>query len=198
LSSGLPIHDGEDPFTRLGQDFSSSFKIDKFVKSSEHYIPPTRVKISSTLTRRNRTFQYIPIIELAKKVSSQLEALPQVMAREDDHMMRDITSGTCYQDNPFFKENPEAMGIILASDEFDPCNALGASRGLHKILNVYATFVQIPKEHRQVVSLYFLTNLVLAFLIYLVIKRLTFYWINPVGHSAAFNFICLACNKMIL
>jgi len=62
--------------------------------------------------------------------------------------IRDIKDGSGYHENKYFQDNPNALGLILHSDEADPCNALGAARGKHKMLNVYGTFVEFSKAER--------------------------------------------------
>ena len=48
----------------------------------------------------------------------------------------------------FDQENPEALGLILYSDEVEPCNPIGASKTTHKLLNVYLSFTDISKSQR--------------------------------------------------
>ena len=142
--------DIKDPFEKLKEEFATSYLIDKYIKSSKHYIPPKSVKIPPNYTGQSRSFQYVSIVEIVKKIVSQ-PGFKEISAHrhiEEKIILQDITDGQNYQSNPFFLENPDALGILLASDEFDPCNALGPSRGLHKTLNVYATLVEIPKKHR--------------------------------------------------
>ena len=49
---------------------------------------------------------------------------------------------------PYFKENKDAYTIELYSDSIELANPLGASRGVHKIVNVYATLAELPKALR--------------------------------------------------
>ena len=47
-----------------------------------------------------------------------------------------------------FQDNPDALGLLIYSDELETCNPLGASKGIHKILNVYVSFAEISKCDR--------------------------------------------------
>lgn len=150
LFSGVEM---QNPFVTLEAEFATPYLIDKFIKSSPHYIAPQTVKLAPDSTGKAPSFQYVSIIELAKKVQGELSSLPASahpprLNEEENVILRDICDGDSYRNNCYFRQNPEALGIILASDEFDPCNAIGPSKGLHKTINVYATFVDIPKEHR--------------------------------------------------
>ncbi len=63
-------------------------------------------------------------------------------------MIRGIKDGSAYAENEYFKENKEAYTIELYSDGVELANPLGASRGIHKIVNVYATLAELPKSIR--------------------------------------------------
>ena len=215
------MFDIENPFLRLQEEFSTSYKIDKFVKNSPYYIQPVTVKLKPDSDGKRRSFQRIPLIQLIEKLVAQPgftlpapssasttdsqfggqlpssastwpgtsyanssdsqpggqlpgpsyasssasqpgDQLPgpsyasssasqpgdQVSRSSERVCFRDITDGSAYIDNIFFRNNPDALGLILYSDEADPCNPIGAAKGKHKILNVYGTFVQIPKSLR--------------------------------------------------
>ena len=198
------MFDIENPFLRLQEEFSTSYKIDKFVKNSPYYIQPVTVKLKPDSDGKRRSFQRIPLIQLIEKLvaqpgftlpapssasttdsqfggqlpssastwpgtsyanssdsqpggqlpgpsyasSSASQPGDQVSRSSERVCFRDITDGSAYIDNIFFRNNPDALGLILYSDEADPCNPIGAAKGKHKILNVYGTFVQIPKSLR--------------------------------------------------
>jgi hypothetical protein len=99
------------------------------------------------------TYQYISIIELVKTLASQPGFLRSDLRPVEETeklpvILKDITDGAAYRNNKYFIENPDALVLVLYSDEFEPCNPLGAAKGIHKILNIYATFVNIPKNER--------------------------------------------------
>ncbi len=97
-----------------------------------------------------RSFQYIPITELVTAIASEPGFNPEVQGAVNTDLLRDIRDGEAYRNNPFFRDNPGALGIILYSDEVEICNPLGASKGVHKVLNIYMTLAEIPKHDRKV------------------------------------------------
>jgi hypothetical protein len=127
----------DNPFLRLHDEFSSSYKISKFVKNSGKYIAPTEVKLPPNSEGVVRTFQYIPIIELVTAIASEPGFKRDAQSPVNSGLLRDIKDASSYRNNPFFKDNPDALGIILYSDEVEICNPLSASKGVHKILNIY-------------------------------------------------------------
>lgn len=54
--------------------------------------------------------------------------------------------GETYQKSPFFKENPLAVQIHLASDDFEICSSLSKS-GVHKICAIYMTIQNTPPKY---------------------------------------------------
>jgi hypothetical protein len=60
----------------------------------------------------------------------------------------DMKDGSAWKSNRFFLDNPEALTGQLYSDAVELDNPLGASKGVHKALNVYFSLVDIPKALR--------------------------------------------------
>ena len=65
------MFDIENPFLRLQEEFSTSYKIDKFVKNSPYYIQPVTVKLKPDSDGKRRSFQRIPLIQLIEKLVAQ-------------------------------------------------------------------------------------------------------------------------------
>ncbi|KAK3922559.1 Transcription factor YY2 [Frankliniella fusca] len=66
-----------------------------------------------------------------------------------DGCCRDFFDGQAFKLNPFFKENPDAVPIIIYQDGFQVVCAIGPAKNLkHKILAVYMAFGNLPSEIR--------------------------------------------------
>src|SRR5947199_10115322 len=52
--------------------------------------------------------------------------------------------GNVYKNNKFFKENPDALRIILYQDAFEIVNPIGAAKKKHKLLAIYMSLGNIP------------------------------------------------------
>lgn len=139
-----------NPFLRLQQEFSSAYKIDKFVKSHSKYISPVTIKLPPSPEGLVHNFQYVPVTELVKGICSEPGFQPAVQTPVESCVLHDVKDGAAWRNNPYFQSNPDALSIILHSDEVELCNPLGPSKGKHKILNVYMTLAEIPKHQRLV------------------------------------------------
>ena len=60
-------------------------------------------------------------------------------------MLRGVRDGSAYAENIFFQENKDAFTIELYSDAVELSNPLGASKGKHKIVNVYFSLSELSK-----------------------------------------------------
>jgi hypothetical protein len=145
-----------NPFLTLQQEFSSQYKIDKFVKSASNYIPPREVKLPPNSEGVVRSFQYVPVVELVEAIVSSPGYNPAPELELDSGLLHDVKDGSAWRNNSYFKENPTALPLMLYSDEVEICNPLGQSKGVHKILNVYMTLADIRKHDRSKIDKFFL------------------------------------------
>ena len=64
----------------------------------------------------------------------------------------DIQDGQVFKRNPFFKENPEGLQLIIFQDSFEVVNPLGSARVKHKVLGVYYTLANVDARCRSQVQ----------------------------------------------
>lgn len=102
--------------------------------------------------------QYIPIRETARSVLNQDDNLSKYIEYNLDKQSKGahicqhgIYKGNCcgqvYQNNEFFKENPEAMQIHIGSDDFEVANPLGPHATVYKICAIYFTIRNMPAQY---------------------------------------------------
>jgi hypothetical protein len=138
----------DNPFVKLQEHFSSYYKINKETENSPHYITPLQFKLPRNEAGKECPFQYVPIIETLGAIISDpdFESLSEEPAPKG--YLHDIKDGSSWKKNQYFKDNPEALTGQLYSDAVELDNPLGASKGIHKALNVYFSLVDIPKALR--------------------------------------------------
>lgn len=56
--------------------------------------------------------------------------------------------GSIFSQSQFFKENPNAIQLVLAIDEFEPCAALKSKAGIYKITGIYMKILNFPLEYQ--------------------------------------------------
>jgi len=92
----------DNPFHRLHEDFSSKYKIGKFVENSDHYIPPVTVKLPARGDGHIPTFQMVPLTELIPAVFSQA-GFASSAAVSEPGVLHDFADGSSMKENPFFQ-----------------------------------------------------------------------------------------------
>lgn len=72
---------------------------------------------------------------------------------------RDYCCGKIYQQNQFFKDNPDALSFQLYTDDFEVCEAIKPKQGLHKKCAFYMIIRNMPKKLQSKLSNIFLIAL---------------------------------------
>jgi hypothetical protein len=144
----------ENPILELQEEFSSCHKINKVVKTDPafKYLEPQEHRVivnpkTCSEQQKEFSFVYVSVPETLKNVVESLGAKAAPLNR--DHMLRDVKDGLKYKTNNFFKKHPEAYTLMFYSDTIEITNPLGAKKGVYKIVNVYWTIAEIPKQLRQ-------------------------------------------------
>ncbi len=149
-SLNIPVHQRQfilenlsnNLFQGLQEDFKSYYLVEKFLKTSQafKYIEPLEIRLDSD---KDQTFQYVSIVDTIATIIQDPTFSPENPSA--DGMLRGVKDGTAYAQNKFFQENKDALTIEIYSDAIELANPLGASRGKHKIVNVYFSLAELPK-----------------------------------------------------
>ena len=136
----------ENPFLELQSEFSSYYKIDKFVRNDPafKYVEPVAHKIVLPPTSNSDEPKEVNWISVS--VSETLSCVTADPGFQPD--VRDVKDGRVYKSHPFFKKHSDAYTLLLYSDSIELANPLGAKKGTYKLVNVYWTFAEIPKYLR--------------------------------------------------
>jgi hypothetical protein len=145
----------------LHREFSSFYKIDKFVKNDPafKFLEPTEHKIvvpsaGDSEEPKEVKFVYISIIDTLSNIVTTEQFQPE--SKQQDGLLRDVKDGFAYRSNPFFMEHPDAYTIMMYSDAIEINNPLGAKKGVYKLVNIYWTLAEIPKYLRSRTENWFL------------------------------------------
>ncbi|KAK3915709.1 Cell death activator CIDE-3 [Frankliniella fusca] len=108
-------------------------------------------------------FNFIPPVEyeLGLLKDKSVQELYNKKGESQRNILRDFEDGTVFKNNQFFTQNPDGIKIILYADAFEPCDALKAARGKHKMLGVYMSLGNLPsfcRSARDPIQLVMLVN----------------------------------------
>ena len=111
-----------DPFQRAREELESGCKRKKFILSSFQNVQPITVKLNGDKSSKPDTMQYIPLIDSLKQLLEDETYASQ--KRNDPYfhvpgIVKDVRDGRNLRSNTFFKENPEAIPLLLFQDELE-------------------------------------------------------------------------------
>jgi hypothetical protein len=138
----------DNPFVKLQDHFSSYYKINKETENSPHYISPVQYKLPRNPAGKECPFQYVPIIQTIAALVNDPDFDKLTQTPTPSGHLYDMKDGSAWKSNQYFLDNPDALTGLLYSDAVELDNPLGASKGVHKALNVYFSLVDIPKPLR--------------------------------------------------
>ena len=157
-----------DELIRAQKELSTSYKHKKFVQENFKYVPPVEIILNEEEVKlgcKKECFHYIPVDEAVKHLVEDetfLKVLDQVKNCDTQHddIIRDVKDGSMFKSSEYFQANPEAYAMLLYSDAVELTNPLGASRGTHKVVQVFFVLADIPKGQRSQIDRFQLTLIV--------------------------------------
>lgn len=149
---------------------NSTFKRNKQLSSSCFYVPPreiaigTRWELKKVIDHQGDKNSIEQIIQNTYQYVSPVETIESLFKNEEfrncylknntvlDHTCesgryKHFCCGSTYKNSAFFRENPLALQIHLASDDFEICSPLQSKAGVHKICAIYFTIRNLPTRH---------------------------------------------------
>lgn len=79
--------------------------------------------------------------------------------KNNSRILEDFTDGSVFKNNPFFKDNPNAIQLLLYQDSFEIVNPIGSAKSKYKILAVYLSIGNCPDNIRSHVNSMYLVAL---------------------------------------
>lgn len=133
--------------------FNTAFRRNAYHKQSDTYVKPIPIHFKNERGLETEFhFTYVPILETLQAKFKDRNMYRACFSVEQESSiskaLSDINDGTVVKNNPFFRDNPKALKIILFQDAFEICNPLGSSRGKFKLLGMYMMIGNIPAHLR--------------------------------------------------
>ncbi|KAK3923569.1 hypothetical protein KUF71_001978 [Frankliniella fusca] len=120
----------------------------KYYSQTFDFIPPVEYELVSGEKRFK--YHYVPIKKSLHSFlkDKSVQELYNKKGTSQPTVLKDFEDGIAFKKNKFFLENPDGIKIILYVDAFEPCGALKAARGKHKMLGVYMSLGNMPSYCR--------------------------------------------------
>ena len=165
IEAALDILEEDDPFSKAREVLEDETKRKRYIYSTFPNVRPQTVQLNPGEGGKPETLQYVPIHESIKLLLEDKSYI--IQKNEDpyfheDGVVKDVRDGACFRENEFFKNNPDAVPLVLFMDELELCNPLGSGKTKHKILCSYFTSLDIQPALRSKVNSIQLVSLVLS------------------------------------
>ncbi|KAM7313527.1 uncharacterized protein ISCGN_003389 [Ixodes scapularis] len=146
----------------LFEGIQSKHLREQYVKAHTPYVEPRTCDLGSEGDR----YHYVPIPRLLAKLCENPDIAARLITPQASHgepeVYRSFSDGLLFQD--FMSLIPDGaqytIFILLYSDEVEICNPLGPKRGMHKLLAVYFTLLNLHPRHRSQLRFIYLVLLV--------------------------------------
>ena len=150
----------EDDMLNAQKELNTDYKSNKFIQDNFKYVPPLEIVLNKAevdMGAAKDCFHYIPVTESLKILledPTMINVLENTREenRKETGVLRDIKDGSAYKNVQFFQDNPEAYVAMFYSDALELVNPLGASRGKHKVVQIFFNLADMPKNQRSQVD----------------------------------------------
>ena len=150
IDNVLETLESDDPFKKAKNELESEFKRKMYIKEHFANVEPVTVVLSAA-NEKVESYQYVPIKESLKLL---VEDETYIVQRKNDPychkegQIADARDGTKMTNNIFFKQNPEAVPLLIFEDELEVANPLGSAKTKHKINCCYYTTLHVQSALR--------------------------------------------------
>ena len=123
------------------------------------YVAPVELILNKTEVEVGKPKDVVHYVPLIKSLSNLLmdKTLSKMMSKIGTNdrktgSISDVMDGSLARSSVFFKNNSDALPLILYSDALEIRNPLGAARGVYKVVQVFYTLGNIPMSQRSKVD----------------------------------------------
>lgn len=136
----------------------SQYKRTIYYKNNFKYIAPIQIRLGKNEVNKMCYAHYIPIKSTLQALLEKPEIRDNLLSHfpSTSSTLKTIRDGYMYKQN--FGDSDYVVNLILYQDAFEPCNALGSSKGKHKILAFYYMLDIQSRSKVDSIQLLFLCN----------------------------------------
>ena len=147
-----------DDCLKAQEELDTNYKREKFIKENFPFNSPVEVILNPDLMKKGQSkesFQYISI-KHGVKILFEDPTFQKVLEKSrneernpsDEDLMKELKDGSLLKSIPYYQQHPESYCGLLYSDAVEIVSPLGSSRGRHKILQMFWSLGDLPKQFR--------------------------------------------------
>lgn len=131
--------------------FSSSYRQQNFFRENPKYVKPIQVPLLDSSGKDTGDFSsYVPLLKTLQVMLQNKNIREYCSKAPEFHNLKgffDIIDGFVFKNNKFF-HNSNRLRLVLFQDAFNPCEAIGPAKNLHKLIGVYLMLFNLPPHLR--------------------------------------------------
>lgn len=165
--------------------YRSTYKQNKILFANKNFVKPIEKAIGTRWEQKKMwyngrkiyiprliqcTLTYVPILKTIKSLFAcdefaatyfqyNMSNGSNVISRDGSKSYTSFSSGTSFAGNELFMLHPDSLQLQIASDEFEPCNALQSKANRHKVNAVYLAIHNMPSKYTSKLNNIFLVSL---------------------------------------
>ena len=108
----------------------------RYINETFNHTEPETVYLPTNLGEPKESYQYVPIRNSLKILLEDETFIDQKLNDPyfpESQVYKDVRDGENFKRNEFFRQNPDAVPIMLFQDELEVANPLGSGKMKHKI-----------------------------------------------------------------
>ena len=159
-----------DDCLKAQEELDTVYKREKFIKEHFPFNSPVEVILNPEAMKKGESkesFQYVPMkhgVKILFEDPTFLKVLDKSRNEErnpsDNDLLKEIKDGSLLKSLPYYRQHPESYCGLLYSDAVEIVSPLGSSRGRHKVLQMFWSIGDLPKQFRSKVDNNFLCLIV--------------------------------------
>ena len=143
----------KDPFLEAQETLDTEHKRKSFIEDNFNYIKPKEIilnKEEHEAGHPKECIHYIPIVQAFKVLveDSSFQKALQTADSDEENKIKDVKDGAVYKNSDFFKDNPQALTIMMYSDGVEVTSPISYGKGKHKLVQLYWQIADVPKFQR--------------------------------------------------
>ncbi|XP_064461573.1 uncharacterized protein LOC135371450 [Ornithodoros turicata] len=121
---------------------------EQYWKGTLPFVQPSTICLENKPDGKTISFHYISLLRVLK-MYLECPQVPDICEQQGrEGRLTTVFDGTAFQNHKYFQGDKKKLCIQLYTDEFEPCDPLGAKRGKHKLMVVYYSVLNVPPELR--------------------------------------------------
>ena len=159
-----------DDCLKAQEELDTVYKREKFIKEHFPFNSPVEVILNPEAMKKGESkesFQYVPMkhgVKILFEDPTFVKVLEKSRNEErspsDNDLLKEIKDGSLLKSLPYYQQHPESYCGLLYSDAVEIVSPLGSSRGRHKVLQMFWSIGDLPKQFRSKVDNNFLCLIV--------------------------------------